>query len=163
MNPNRKKATPDPKFTKVKSMTKKLTLMQNPMNEPDFLSLLNAIGELAENALLGRRYMGEMRIWVQEVFSRIRDSDLHEKLSEAWRQLVQKSKDGLGIELLAKEVSAVIQACRKVLVSSRKVEKKDVLNAAATLMDSLKKDLKLPVAIEITWNAAREAVDVAKG
>ena len=133
------------------------------MNEPDFRGLMNAIGVLAENAMEGRRYMKEMRIWVQDVFRKIDESRLHEQIENAWRKTADKTKDKLGLELLAKEIEAVTRSCQSVLASSRKAEKKDVLNAAATLMDSIKKDLKLPTIIEITWNAAREAVDVAKG
>ena len=133
------------------------------MHEPDFRALLEAIGDLSDDAMRGRRYMEDMRVWIREVFSKIRESDLPERLREAWRRLIEKAKDRLGIELLAREIAAVLAACRRAINSSRKAEKKDVLNAAATLMDSIKKDVKLPAAIEITWNAAREAVDVAKG
>ncbi len=104
-----------------------------------------------------------MRHWEREVFSRSLDSDIVRELEGAWERFRRDARDELGVDLICKEIEVVTVSCRGAKNAPRRAEKKDVLNAAGTLMDSIKKDVKLPPVMEITWNAIREAVDVAKG
>ena len=133
------------------------------MRTPRFRELLEAIRDLCDSALSGRPYMQFMRHWEKEVFSRSLDSDLVEELDRAWELFRKEARDKLGVDLICKEIEVVTVSCQGVTKAPRRADKKDVLNAAGTLMDSIKKDVKLPPVIEITWNAIREVVDVAKG
>lgn len=133
------------------------------MRTPNFRALLKAIGDLSDSALRGRPYMQIMRHWEKEVFSRSLDSSIVSELERAWERFRKGARDELGVDLICKEIEVVTLSCREAKHAPRRAEKKDVLNAAGTLMDSIKKDVKLPPAIEITWNAIREVVDVAKG
>ena len=132
------------------------------MRTPRFRELLEAIRDVCDSALHGRPYMQIMRHWEKEVFSRSLDSELVEELERAWELFRKEARDQLGVDLICKEIEVVTVSCQGVK-NARRADKKDVLNAAGTLMDSIKKDVKLPPVIEITWNAIREVVDVAKG
>lgn len=133
------------------------------MSQPDFEQLLNAIGKLSDSILERRPFMIEMRNWVSDVFKRITQSGVTSVLKDAWDSFKKSAKDKEGVELIEAEIVAVTKSCEGAILASRKADKKDVLNAAATLMDSIKEDVRLPPTIQIIWNAAREAVDVAKG